>query len=1419
MAEEKKIVIFDKEGKDTGEVRGPDEGYPKFILRQGAIGLVDTPGSFAGLWGLGAAGVDYAMERVRPPANGEAPKGFAQHLLDPEGGEQKLQEYNNKVIEDIKKARPEATPEDVQKRFDEIQKHSKRYYEETTPFYRPGMAFARKWGQGTNEFFGDPRLPPERTQADTLMNIAGSAAPTRGVGAITGGTGAVGRALGSIAATKAGRFALNVAEAATPVTIVPPGATTGGIAARVGANIAIPAAVDQGVRAYKGDPSIVADTVSSVKDFYTQDDGSTDVNRIGATGVIGTIMAGLAARRLANVVKPKITPVSAGPTSQAMQQAISPTVDPIRMGVANVGSDIEPFRTMGRHVSLSEDELTSFMTDTARNARGMAKADHDIFMQQKVAPVLEQFVREDPAFINKATQHFADSYRAWGDTEALARTTKEFNEALADLNTATGAGGRSTPQRIAELQKRVGELQMERQARIADVDPNLRHSIMNDDTATVRARLAQSRQDPRIRNVEAQVHRLYDSSFDEAAASGALSAAEAAKMKLEVRKGNYHLTDNPMAQKTFLENTRHWVEKNMVENPHIANSDPSAVLSLYRTANRERVRKGYGNAKGETRYAPTPGFEPHPRVNNPRDPFQELAHMDLRVRQAASHNRAMRDYTEMMMNSPGNIAGGRKILDIAHVHAESEIPKVISGIEADIAKRDAGKGPYKYVYRGEHGSLVEVIHNEKHIQEALKFAPAAVVPILNQSRKMLTAMTTGAGNPKFGLLVSNPYDFIAGSLLRHKSMAYGPISYMAHRTFGMGSMKARVISALAAGPEAAINVFASYPYYFVKSTISEFFGNILAKRWEVDLAKNTGIGKIPGAQALLGGITQAMSKAYDASMTNLTKTMKAGHVANASDDVLSLIRNINSITKKRPEWKSGANNYLGMLQVWLDVPKQMALSQNLKLYKRELAKGRQQAQYMSEAFIADQARMVGGDMARVSGAKWLQRVVSVAPWFNPNIQALRYLRQRVMEAPVENMTRLMSFGLVAAWAYNQVGSDKETNDWYFNQLPNDQRIKSIPFPDPFRYIGRQMGMNIPRGTPEQENILVPVPPEMMLIILPFIHGARALGLVKNPDVVVPQSLGDDMEHARDQVFGLATPPIAQSIAGLYGKKFEPGKLLGGESPFRDIREPQFAGVNKDMMSPQSRIPHAWYDAISGLLGTTISTTLEAANVADIHTRAPGGSIEKGLVEGGRKLGTSIALQTPGVSHLWPDANRRYIYTPIAEKRAKDFDILRKSIEAQLPAEAGIRRALQPHAKPNTLEKTDVAEGAVVGSPVADPDVRVIMAHVHKALFTGPYKQLEEQRRLERSKHEAMTVGTDPSIQQSPIMRFKAAQEQAKKVVALDRQLYTIYQDQWKQVKTSPSGKKFESKYGELTPENLAKAIHQSSREQGDLKPR
>ena len=1420
MAEKK--IIYDKEGKDTGEVEGPDTGWGKFILRQGAIGLADTPGSFAGLYGLGRAGAEYLWDR-RIADTEHKPKDFAQTLLDPDGGAEKLKQYDQQVFEHIQRTRPDYTPEEVNKRFEHIQKHSKKYYEDTTPFYRQGMAFARKWGQKTNEFFGDERLPGEKTQADTLMNIAGGALiPVPGEQVL----GPIASGVSKVAGKTAGKVATNALEFTTPVTFLPKGTTAGGAAARIGANIAIPEAVDQGVRAYKGDPSFVVDSIEAARNIYaekaetrtaadavkhdllnqTKDDGSNTGSVVGAAGFFATL---LGARRLRNVP-------SAGPTTQAMSDAAYPTVSKLKMGAARAGSDVEPFRVVAKEQGLTGDELESFMTEMRMNAGNNATADHRAWDSMKVSPIVEKFVREDPAFQAKFIQHSIDADRIRGDVDALAKSNDLMIEAQNALNKATGPRGRSTPQRIQELTDEFNARRLEHQARIADSDPNLRYSMMNEDRATVAGRLAQSRQDPRIRAVEQQFHRLYDDPFDFAVQNSVLSAAEGQRLKLSTRMGNYHLTENPLAQKNWFQ--RAGTRMMQTTEGHILNSNPEAVLGLYRMANRAISRRGYMDPDGKSIYTNPGQYDvPHPRTNSPRNPWSELRHVDLRVRQAVAHNNARRQYTEMVLGSKNYNPRQLRIVDKI---SEKDITTIkLQEIERKVNKN---KGPdFYYTYRTDNGSLYLVRHNERAIHEALKFAPAVVVPIMNQARKVVQAFITGFLNPDFIRAVSVPFDVIIGGLARHSHMAYGPMSRLAANTFGVGHPLTRIFSALGAGIDIPYNLTLAMPFTAARALSVELVLGQLAKKWEADLSMNSGTissiaNMVGGRQALLNATT-AMSKAYDATYNNLIKQARVGHVSSRSDDLLARLNEIDAVVKKRPFLRSVANTYIDLLNIFADVPKMMAMSQNTKIYRKEIAKGRQMAAYMNEKFIADQAAMIGGDMRRISGSRWVQGFTSMVPWSNTFIQSMRYMKQRLFNGTkadsIENATRMISFGVAASWGYYMISRDKEASDWFYNQLPNEKRTQNIPVPNFFRWAMRSVGVPIPVGTPEQEYDLHRMPPEAMMFILPIIHGARALGVLPSEGIVVPPSLKEDMAQAAEQTFGLAVPPLIQSVAGLGGKKLEPSKLISGGSAVREIRDVSFGGANSDKMSPQSRIPHAYYDAITALGGTVLGSMLEAANYGLVTAEHQGKTVMEGVTEGVKKLGVAQIQKVPFHNYIWPDVNRTFIYTPITEKLQHNMAVL-KIIEKQMSAEPGVRRVVQPNARINNTEKTGALPGAMVGAPVEDVDVRAIMAQLHMGLFAGPYKMLEDQRRVERARHESLTIGPNPNKNDSPLTRFKMAQEQAKKVNALDRRLYTIYEDQWKNVVTSPSGLKFAERYGELTPENLAKVIQGDARAAG-----
>jgi hypothetical protein len=503
----------------------------------------------------------------------------------------------------------------------------------------------------------------------------------------------------------------------------------------------------------------------------------------------------------------------------------------------------------------------------------------------------------------------------------------------------------------------------------------------------------------------------------------------------------------------------------------------------------------------------------------------------------------------------------------------------------------------------------------------------------------------------------------------------------------------------------------------------------------------------------------------------------------------------------------------------------MFLSQNIKMYKRELAKGKQLAKYVNEDFIANEARMIGGDLARTSANKYVQGAMSVIPYGNVALQSARYTAHRVRANGIEGAARLGALGVATGWAYHYVASDPKTADWYFNQLPQEQRLQSLPIPNFIRHARRMMGEDIPYDDPSKEFILLRMPPEMLPFVVPVMHGMMALGLINTGNVQVPPTIEKDIGGMVDQLFGLSLPPIASATAAAFGQKVEPSKMIHGESPFREIRDITFGGINKDKMSPQSRIPHAWHDVFNAMFGSVAGTLLEAGNYGDIIYRSRGGDFGKAVAEGTKKFAVERAARVPytqaihdlpGANHIWPDVNRRYIYTPPTQDYQEKMNTLRK-VNSQWGAELGLRLGLSDRGGVNT---TDIvgAETGNAGAPVADPDVQGIIAEVHLQFFQGPILMLQKERTQERKIHEALTIGPHTGQPEAPLARFKRAQEQAKKVSDLDRELYNLFQDSWKEIKTGPNGKAFEAKYGPLTPENLLKVAQGSAREGGTKPP-
>lgn len=1396
----KKVILLDKEGKDTGEAVGPDEGYAAWLARQAAIGAAETPGTFTTLGGLIMAGKDYLT------AGKDDKRSFGEHLLDPEGGKEKLQAYDQDLFDKILQKNPEYTPEQANERLDYLRKHSNRYFRETAPFYRTGVSFGRRWGLGVNDFFGDPRTPSERTLADDVVNVVGGAIPVPGAGGIAKATGTVGEKVAAKLATSAPlRFATNVAEAVTPATVIPAGATAGEIAARTGVNAGIGVTANQGIRAYTGQPSVINPTETPATEPLKKDDGSGDIAAIGAAGAVATVIG---ARYYKNIIKGTIKAPSAGLAKEAMEAAARP--DEVRWTSA-LGSDLGPIESAAKKAGLASEDVQMLMDRAERVTGPMAKADSDLWVASRLKPIADAFAQGDPQEATKFWQHVTDRARIYREVQDLKDVDKDIADATKALSTAQNsrvasnnpAAAQAKLQKIAEAQAELSSLQREKATRLADTDPNLRPMMMEESRATVQARLNQSKNDPKIQAAERALIKRYDDIIDVGVKEGLVSPAQAATVKATVRRGNYSLSETPLTKKGWLESATAKASK-MAED-HLVFPHTDGAIALYRGIRNSNFRKGYLTPDKKVKYIDKqPDWIPQPRTNNPANPFEELQFFSLRTRQAAAANRFMKEYFDAMKGSPGN-ATGRLVREVDRIPEKQVQYKVSSILEA----LDRKHAPYRNAYF-DKGDLVIMEHNSRIIRDLFKFTPASVVPLLNGSRQWFQTATTGTLNPAWAL-IGVPWDITMGTWLRNPHMAFGPVSGFAHNVFGRGSFMAQQISALAKPVDWAANM-ARLLYVVPKSVMTEAIGHQLSNRWATQLTTKSGvigqIAKLPGGEQLVRKVTDSMAKAYQESWVHLAKAYKVGHISNYSDELSSQMRQLEKLGTQMPMYKSALSSYKAVLSVLHDVPKQMFLSQNIKLFKRELARGRQMKRFVTEDFIANEARKIGGDLARTSGNRAVQAALSTVPYGNVALQSVRYTANRIRNSGLEGATSLASLGTAVGWLYSYIANDPKASNWYFNELPQDQRMQSIPIPNFVRHMRRMWGENLPSDDPSQEYFLMRVPPEMLMFTLPVMHGMMALGLIDSNKMAVPPTIGKDFKQTVDQVFGLGMPPVLQAFSAAAGYKVEPSKAMIGENPFREIRDVTYQGANKDKMTPQSRIPHAWHDVFNALFGTVAGTIMEAANYGDI-VGARTGSFKEGLVEGAKKLAVERTARIPYANHIWPDVNRRFIYTPYAQEHQEQMNTLRK-VNAQFANEPDL------HYKENQTENIET-EGGNVGAPVQDEDLRDLIQDVHENFFTGEMVQLQKERAEARKIHQSLTLGPGGKGQPivSPLVKFKQAQEQAKKVNELDLEMHNLRQDLWKEMVTSPAGKAFEAKFGgPLTPDNLLKAVQQSSTQAG-----
>ena len=1413
MAEPKKLgpVIYNAKGEDTGERLSNDSLFVQ-SLRQGASAFGEIPTILPTLYGLAGAAYDYGTSG--------SGKTFGDNLYTPEGHE-KVKELDQRIFNQLKERNPDEDDEKLNKRLDFIRKHSSKYYDETTPYYRRGISFGRGWNRGVQEAVGEERLPSERTQTDALIgNLATAAVP---LPLPAGARGSINTLMTTPATSnlaRAGKIAGNVAELTTPFTAP-------FTAKRYGLNVGVAETMDQGMRFATSQPNVT--------DYVKNDDGSYSAKAMAASGAAAAAAA-FAVWKGKNIAS--IVPgTTYGPSrAQTMGENLpipgGDTAYYLKQGVRNIGSETGAPKQMLKDLGVPDDiraradvrmdqETGAMSLQHAENyaVRGIFRDGTEAkYKLVDTAKLVDELTPDD-------LQLYKDSFvarnRIHDAIEGVRATNTKVGEAQ---NRLAREMAKTTPDpaRLRAIYDELTNFKRELHARVNDTDPNLRphSSTMSDrDAVAINVR---AKNNPKVNELLTRFRQHHDDMALERYKAGVISKAAYIKERTHFRLGLTHHEENPLGGMSIVERKLAWAKNQWA--PDQLNEMGRGRGILFRGATEREYRRGYmsdlynkDNKAYELPRIPHQTGPAEARVNAPFEPMQQMLINLIRSQQSISGNTATREWAHVALASPKNING-------KYIKEVNRIPSHQIGVKANEIDKELAKAAKHNSRTGyyENGDFVIVQHGSPLVKQSFEFAPAAVVPILNEARKFSQAWVTGPIVKPFFALTSQPWDATAMAFFRNPSIAGGPFSAaMMKAGIAMGMKKENpIIQFLAnsvAGGDFLINNAVRLPATFIKRVAIHMAGEAsvaAAKNIEQSLIRNSSTMAIwannAGLRPLVSQTAKILADSLQASHMYQMAHMRIGQT-NILSDVKGYERELTKMGKNMlPQEQSWIAKYKNLFAMIHDTAKEMSFSTNKKLYEYELKKAYKSIPKETREAIANEVRTIGGDYQRHSGVQWVNRALSTTMFGNVALQGSRWVVGKMHKNPIATSYRLMMGAILPAiyGLHSITTSSPEAAHWLWNVETDERRLTGFYFWNPVVAVRRAMGHTEPFD--KSQIWRISQSPELFAFTIPVLNGLLALGWLKHVGLpteevsrgrIVPPNTSRDMHAVIDGIFGQSLPPL-NLFGGLSGHEVKPSHLLYGESPLRKMPENRMSGANSDMMSPGSSISRTFYDTIGALYGVTAQHAVSAVNVGLETIQRPKGGVVKGT---GDALEHFITQEKASMTHsnmLFPDVARNFIFTPVAKELGKQMQTLAQ-INKQYSNQDAMRR------RGNTVDRLRNQPGVSVGEELDDPMLANIVGEIHTRLFSGQMNGVTKERIDARALHEAAQVGSAPD--KTPKERHMQAQQTALKVNKLDNMRYTIYQQVMGDLENR-FGKQFLQKYGaKFSPEALLAATKLSAR--------
>lgn len=1355
-------------------------------------GVAGIPGALPGMVDLVRKGVPAVAEGIMSDDDKAVTSRIADAFMDnvlPKESINALADIQAQALDQFVANNPGATKQDIAE-FHKQYLDSDEFYNATLQQLPTGLRWATQTQQWANKVSGLGLRPDETSATDEALQIFGSAL----VGLPEASVAKLGRPIAAALGQRAARsiptrIAARTLEAATPLTLP---LSPGNIALNTGVGVG----VNEAIRGLTGQ-----DTMIPYEKMYNPDN-NPDPATIGVAGGIGAgILFGLpgVSRQIMDQVGKEISegveavakgtkyvPPEAGQTLEEQSTKLTPQISRAR-GLADENA---PVKAAAQKFKPADDKDTVPLLDAAMSSASTANRVEytNNALNYGILEGIDNtvpFTEIERAFLglDDVGKTQLDNYvyalqRQSNEAAYEKSLIQQISEAQSDIVAArASANGRQ----LSAATKKFTELQGQYRQLQAD-DPSTR-SMMRDWTRDQTQQfISQAEQNPNVNAVGDAMRKVSGDLLKYMEKNGLIDADTAAKWRGK-RDLHVKVQERPYPNKSGL------ARRALLFKDKFKTADNSDVPFFFNTASR--------NITGEGAV-----------VNNPLPAVAALKESIIdTVRNVAANNtrREVIDRLDSLPNARGNllepyafpIGQGRTTTSIGQAQYNRLFPRGIPDED-------------KYIKIFRNGKIELWRFGDENITRSLQFAPTAFIPVLNATRKINQALTTGLGAPWFAARAFF-WDVPVAQTTKNAGRSLGLIDTFARRLFMNTALERPVGTFMnnAFDPTAFVSSALAIPEQLglrAARAVGEKIANDLATHSGVfNAIASTG----PRGQQFVQQVGTVMADAFDRSA-----------LAIMSRNMTTSISHLNDVSKIQADYASASKGVTGALRQTFDAYKAMLESVHMATRYAFFARnyGNLKSKYGPDIpanelkKLVQETRNLTGDMSRRSNSKGIQKLTSTIPYSNAMIQGTRHILHSAIPNSLADATNkvggniirdqdtrfwtqflsgvaLPSFGALAMLS-NWEGAE----DYWYNKTPKWQQMTGIPIPDPSVLKEAYETGKMPEFSPDKLNI-VPIAPELAMMLYPVTEAARFMGMIGSPQYSTPQPFGVKLKDVMDQVTSFATPPVVSAALATSGKRFDLHGLLTGQGGVSDIQN-SGSGANADMMTTDGSIPQAVYDTLGALLGSASQLAMQSLNVFDIaekegqsFTEAASQAFDTGSFEAKRRL--------PQVdTGLWNARDRAYAFTPESEYVYKT----EKSLEPIIGPDRQL--SIERDAK----NRVALSEELGLNAPnrIRDPSLRAVSTAVWDAMKKkGPYKQASDEysqvRKLLKDLENSRQRMDDDKYNK---LRNELIHKQQQYVQTKSRVLQSLERQLEQQV-----GRQFQAQYGvPFTFDNLSKAV-------------